>query len=117
MANRLKERLLRGYCDLHTGRIYFYGKTSAVSDNQAHFNLCWDIKRCFKIDYMVNPVITECSTFSSSTYLARRVAPSEIRYFSDSKHKEEIKVVREHRGRCASSYYGEEGEEIVDIDF
>ena len=116
MSRGIKEWLLRGHCYLPTGKtIYFFGKTMAVSSSQAHFNLCWDIKGCFNIQAMVSPELTQCSTFTSSDFIARRVAPSTIKYFEDKEGKIEIPVQRKEHA-CASSVYGEEGEEIVDLD-
>lgn len=114
--NRQKERLVSGYCDLPAGRIYFYGKTTSVSENQAHFNVCGDIKRCFDIDTVVSPVLTMCRTFSSSDFILRRVSPNDIEYYSDKDKKNKIDVVRK-RKTTIEDMYGEDGEEIVDIDF
>lgn len=116
MAHKSKEWYLTGNCTLPDGRtIYFNGKTNAVSSNQAHFNLCWDIKSCFNVKEFVNPVITDCGTFNSSMFLARRATPYPIKYYADKERKEEIEVVRKPGG-CATEAYGEEGEEIVDLN-
>lgn len=115
MSRKVKEWLIRGHCNLPNGKtIYFYGKTSAVSSTQAHFNLCWDIKRCFNIEEMVSPIIKECTVFTSSDFLARRFSPNILKYYEDKEGKIEIAVERKPSA-CASSVYGEEGEEIVDL--
>lgn len=115
MANRRKDWLLSGTCVLPNGNtIYFFGQTNAVSSSQAHFNLCWDIKRCFNVEDMVNPVISLCTVFTSSNHIMRRVTPSTIKYYDDAARKCEILITRKP-SQCASSIYGEEGEQIVDL--
>lgn len=116
MANKRKDWLLSGVCVLPNGEtIHFFGQTNAVSPSQAHFNLCWDIKRCFNIDEMVNPILSLCTVFTSSNHIMRRVTPSNIKYFKDIERKQEI-VVKRRASQCASSIYGEEGEEIIDFN-
>lgn len=115
MANRRKDWLLSGGCVLPNGeKIYFFGQTNAVSSSQAHFNLCWDIKRCFNVDEMVNPEISMCTVFTSSNHIMRRVTPGNLKYFKDVERKQEILVERKP-SQCASSVFGDEGEEIVDL--
>lgn len=116
MTNRRKDWLLSGVCILPNDEvIHFFGQTNAVSQSQAHFNLCWDIKKCFNVDESVSPILSLCTVFKSSNNIMRRVTPSNIKYFKDAQRKEEI-VVKRRTSQCASSIYGEEGEEIIDFD-
>ena len=114
--NRNKERLVAGHCDLGGRRIYFYGKISAVSDCQAHYFVCCDIRQRFEYEQFVNPELTICRTFTSSDYILRQVSPAGIVYFEDKDMKHVIrfqkpKVIQPIGGEG----YGEDGEEIVDF--
>ena len=116
IKDRNKERLVSGHCDLGNRRVYFYGKISSVSELQAHFFICCDIRERFNYNRFVEPELTMCRTFSSSDYILRSRVPSGIRYFEDRERKKEITSLRPKVIRpAAGEGYGEKGEEIVDL--
>ena len=114
--NRNKERLVSGHCDLDNRRIYFYGKISAVSECQAHYFVCCDIRERFEYNKFVEPVLTMCKTFTSSDHILRNITPSGIIYFEDSERKNVIRFSKPRPVRpIGGEGYGELGEELVDL--
>lgn len=114
--NRNKERLVSGSCEVGGRTIYFYGKISAVSELQAHYFVCCDIRERFEYNRFVEPNLTMCKTFTSSDYLLRVKTPSGINYYADKERKEPMPIKRPRpiHPKLAEDF-GPEGEELVDL--